>query len=142
MNEFWAGMLPLIAADEWFARWSTRPWQQRLRPSGVGPRDIDGLAIHALSEIDGLVPAAHRQLSATAPCSRLKPERSATYRSRPLPIGSAHARRRATDRPTDHRFLNPPRARPVARLEEARMVRVPAKDASVRGRSGSARRAT
>lgn len=48
MNEFWAGFLPLIAIPAWCERWAARPWQQRRRPVGVGPRDIDRLEIHGL----------------------------------------------------------------------------------------------
>ncbi|MDF2976390.1 MAG: hypothetical protein K0S40_1118 [Actinomycetospora sp.] len=48
MNDFWAGFLPLIATPEWSRRWAMRPWRQRRRPVGVGPRDLDRLEIHAL----------------------------------------------------------------------------------------------
>jgi AcrR family transcriptional regulator len=48
MNEFWAGFLPLIATPNWARRWEVRPWRQRRRPVGVGPRDIDRLEIHPL----------------------------------------------------------------------------------------------
>jgi hypothetical protein len=49
MNEFWAGFLPLIATPDWSRRWAARPWRQRRRPVGVGPRDVDRLEIHGLS---------------------------------------------------------------------------------------------
>lgn len=39
MNEFWAGLLPLVAVESWCARWSARPWRRRARPVGVGPYD-------------------------------------------------------------------------------------------------------
>lgn len=45
MNTFWAGFLPLIATPAWSRRWAARPWAQRSRPVGVGPRDIDRLEI-------------------------------------------------------------------------------------------------
>jgi AcrR family transcriptional regulator len=52
MNDFWAGMLPLIATEEWWSRWSARPWAQRRRPRGVGPDDVEQLEIHGLRELD------------------------------------------------------------------------------------------
>lgn len=48
MNDFWAGMLPLVATPEWLAGWIARPWADRRRPSGVGPRDIERLEVPAL----------------------------------------------------------------------------------------------
>jgi AcrR family transcriptional regulator len=48
MNEFWAGFLPLVATPDWWRRWAVRPWRQRRRPVGVGPRDVDGLEIHGV----------------------------------------------------------------------------------------------
>lgn len=52
MNDYWAGFLPLIATPEWSRRWAARPWRQRGRPVGVGPRNIHQLEIHGLSRPD------------------------------------------------------------------------------------------
>ncbi|MDD7933869.1 TetR/AcrR family transcriptional regulator [Actinomycetospora straminea] len=49
VNDFWAGFLPLIATPDWSRRWEGRPWRQRRRPVGVGPQDIAGLEIPAIS---------------------------------------------------------------------------------------------
>lgn len=54
MNEFWAGFLPLIAIPAWWERWATQPWQQRRRPVGVGPQDIDRLEIPGLGDPVGV----------------------------------------------------------------------------------------
>ncbi|PVY97956.1 TetR/AcrR family transcriptional regulator [Actinomycetospora cinnamomea] len=51
MNTFWAGLLPLIAAPGWVEQWAARPWQQRARPVGVGPHDVDRLEIHAIGAL-------------------------------------------------------------------------------------------
>ncbi|MHC1557779.1 TetR family transcriptional regulator [Actinomycetospora sp. C-140] len=50
MNDFWAGLLPLIATAEWRARWDARPWARRPRPVGVGPGDAEHLVVRPIGE--------------------------------------------------------------------------------------------
>ena len=37
MNDFWAGLLPLIASEPWLARWDATSWSTRPRPPLTGP---------------------------------------------------------------------------------------------------------
>jgi AcrR family transcriptional regulator len=48
MNDFWGGMLPLIATPEWFSCWDERPWRRRFRPVGVGPQDLEDLEVRGV----------------------------------------------------------------------------------------------
>lgn len=53
MNEFWAGLLPLVATDAWCTRWVRRRGPQRCRPVGVGLQGIEHLEVRALGEPGG-----------------------------------------------------------------------------------------
>ena len=54
MNDFWAGLLPLVAVESWCAHWNARPWRRRTPPCGVGP--YDGGRVR-LSDLDAPGPA-------------------------------------------------------------------------------------
>ena len=49
MDEFWVGMLPLIATAGWSTRWEQRSWRRRRRPVGVGPCEPEPLTIHGIA---------------------------------------------------------------------------------------------